>query len=59
MQNQLPKYYETFIPILNILSDGEVIRTNDLEKRVRDKYYSTLPQELLNEKTKSGAILVP
>ncbi len=32
--------------------------TNDLEKQVRDKYYSDLPQELLNEKTKSGAILI-
>lgn len=58
MQKQLPKYHETFIPILNILGDGKVMPTNDLEKQVRDKYYSDLPQELLNEKTKSGAILI-
>lgn len=58
MQNQLPKYHETFIPILEVLSNGKVIRSSDLEKQVRDKYYSNLSQELLNQKTKSGAILI-
>jgi restriction system protein len=51
----IPKYHETFIPILEILSDGKIIHYNDLRKRVRDKYYSDLPNELLNKKTTTGA----
>lgn len=51
----LPKYHETFIPILETLSNGEILHYNDLRKRVRDKYYSDLPQELLNETTTTGA----
>ncbi len=52
---ELPKYHETFIPILEILSNGEVIRYNELQRKVRDKYYSNLPNELLNKKTSTGA----
>ena len=55
---QLPKYHETFIPILKILSDGKIIHVNDLRKRVRDEFYSNLSQELLNKKVKSGDNLV-
>jgi len=51
----IPKYHETFIPILEILSDGKIIHYNDLRKRVRDKYYSDLSNELLNKKTTTGA----
>ena len=54
----LPKYHETFIPILEVLSSGEVLHYNELRKRVRDKYYYDLPEELLNEKTKSGDLLI-
>lgn len=54
----LPKYHETFIPILEVLSSGETLHYNELRKRVRDKYYSDLPEELLNEKTKSGDLLI-
>ncbi len=54
----LPKFHETFIPILEVLSDGEVLHYNELRKRVRDKYYSDLPQELLTQKTKSGDPLI-
>lgn len=55
---QLPKYYETFMPILTELSDGKAIHYNVLRKKVRDKYYNDLPEELLNKKTKSGDILI-
>lgn len=55
---QLPKYHETFIPILETLSDGKTIHYNELRKRVRDKYYSGLPAELLEMKTKNGDILI-
>jgi len=54
----LPKYHETFIPILEVLSSGETLHYNELRRRVRDKYYSDLPEELLNEKTKSGDLLI-
>jgi restriction system protein len=54
----LPKYHETFIPILEVLSSGEMLHYNELRKRVRDKYYSDLPEELLNKKTKNGGLLI-
>ncbi len=55
---ELPKYHETFIPILEVLSSGEIMHYNELRKRVRDKYYFDLPQELLAKKTKSGDPLI-
>jgi restriction system protein len=54
----LPKFHETFIPILEVLSSGEIMHYNELRKKVRDKYYSDLPQELLAKKTKSGDPLI-
>ena len=54
----LPKFNETFIPILEVLSDEKIIRHRELLKRVEDKYYSDLPKELLEKKTKSGDILI-
>jgi restriction system protein len=54
----LPKFNETFIPILEILSDGEIIHHRELLKKVEDKYYSNLPKELLEKKTKSGDVLI-
>lgn len=55
---QLPKFYDTFIPILEVLSNDKSISYTELRKKVRDKYYSNLPEELLNLKTKSGDILI-
>jgi restriction system protein len=54
----LPKFHETFNPILDILSDGKTIRHRELLKNVVDKYYSNLPKELLEERMKSGEILI-
>jgi restriction endonuclease Mrr len=54
----LPKFNETFIPVLEVLNDGKVIRHRELLKRVEDKYYSNLPKELLEKKTKSGDVLI-
>lgn len=54
----LPKYHETFIPILRVLSDGKVIHYNTLRQEVRDTYYSSLSEDLLNIKTKSGDLLI-
>lgn len=57
-QKDLPKFHETFQPILDILSTGEIIHHRELLKRVFEKYYSALPKELLDLKTKSGEILI-
>lgn len=55
---EIPKFHETFNPILEVLSDGKPIHTRDLQKKVIEKYYSTLTEEKLNEKTKTGDILI-
>lgn len=55
---RLPKFNETFIPILEVLSDGEILHHRELIKRVEETYYSELPKELLEEKTKSGEFLL-
>lgn len=52
---ELPKYHETFIPILEVLNTEESLHHRDLGIRVRDKYYSDLPQDLLDKKTSTGA----
>lgn len=58
MTDQLPKYHETFVPILKTLSSGDVIQTNLLIKKVQDNFYGHLPQELLSQTTKSGDNLI-
>ncbi len=52
---ELPKYHETFIPVLEILNTVESMSSRELASRIRETYYSDLPQELLNQKTSSGA----
>jgi hypothetical protein len=37
---ELPKYHETFIPILEILNSVESLKSRELASRVRDAYYS-------------------
>ena len=54
----LPKFHETFNPILDILSDEKTIHHRELLNLVLDKYYSNLPKELLEQKTKSGEKLI-
>lgn len=43
---QLPKYHETFTPILETLENGKPLKGRELEVKISDKYYSTLPKEL-------------
>lgn len=52
---ELPKYHETFIPVLESLNSVESINSGELASRVRDNYFSDLPQELLIQKTSTGA----
>jgi restriction system protein len=54
----LPKFHETFNPILETLADGKTIHHRELLKLVVEKYYSSLPKELLDERTKSGELLI-
>ena len=51
----MPKYHETFIPILETLNTIDSISSRDLASQVLQNYYSDLPQELLNQKTSTGA----
>lgn len=57
-QKDLPKFHETFNPILEILSNGQIIHHRELLKKVVEKYYSDLSQDLLDQKTKSGEPLI-
>lgn len=57
-QKDLPKFHETFNPILEVLSNGQVIHHRELLKLVVERYYSDLPKELLDEKTKGGEPLI-
>ena len=57
-QKDLPKFHETFNPILEILSNGQIIHHRELLKKVIEKYYSDIPQDLLDQKTKSGEPLI-
>jgi restriction system protein len=57
-QKELPKFHETFNPILEILSNGQIIHHRELLKLVVDRYYSELPKELIDQKTKSGEPLI-
>jgi restriction system protein len=58
MYPQIPKFHETFIPILKVLSSGDVIHYEELRRRVRDQFYAELPQALLEQKTASGDLLI-
>ena len=55
---ELPKFNETFLPILHILNNGEIISGRALVQLVEEKFYSNLPAELLNQATKSGDRLI-
>jgi restriction system protein len=52
---ELPRYHETFIPVLETLNTVESLKSRELAFRVRDAYYSDLPESLLNQKTSTGA----
>ncbi len=54
----LPKFNETFKPILEILSNEKILRHRELLKQVEEKYYPDLPKELLEKRTKSGELLI-
>ena len=55
---KIPKFHETFNPILDIIQNGETIHYREMLKLVVEKYYSDLPTEQLEKKTKSGKLLI-
>jgi restriction system protein len=55
---ELPKFHETFQPILEVLKDGKTLTTRELITTVAKKYYSHLDSQLLVLKTKSGENLL-
>jgi len=54
LKDTLPKFHNTFFPILDVLKNGETLHYIDLYKKVREKYYSDLSQEAIKLMTKSG-----
>ena len=55
---EIPKFHQTFNPILDILKDEKTITARELYNKVIVKYYNDLPKHLLELKTKSGDILI-
>jgi len=58
MANTLPKFDETFIPILDILESKGTVRHMELLNLVREKHFSKLPTIELEKTTKSGKPLI-
>lgn len=58
MKLEIPKYSETFNPILEVLSNDEILHRRELIKKVIQKSYFHLSKELLEEKIKSGDVLI-
>jgi len=54
----LPKFNETFLPILQVLSNGETITGRELVQLVEKRFYSHLAEDLLGQLTKSGDRLI-
>lgn len=58
MTKEIPKFYETFKPILETLRIEDNISRAKLREKVIEKYYGEIPKELLVQKIKSGDILI-
>lgn len=58
MSADLPKFNDTFLPILETLRSGEIISGRELLRRVEEKYYSNLPKHILEQTMKSGGRLI-
>ncbi len=51
---ELPKFHETFMPILSTLEKEGILSSRELVAKVKLNYYDSLPTELKQEKTRSG-----
>lgn len=54
----MPKFHETFIPLLTVLKGETELHYAELNRRVRDQFYSDLSEELLSQKTSTGQQLI-
>jgi restriction system protein len=55
---EIPKFNETFIPILEVLKDGRVLKSRALIEEVKQRFYSGLSEDQLKQETKSGELLI-
>ena len=55
---EIPKFDETFIPILEVLKNGKIFKSRELIEEVKTKFYSELSDEQLRQETKSGDLLI-
>ena len=55
---EIPKFHETFIPILKVLEKGETLQAREMYQKVIDNFYYKLTKEQLEQKTKSGDRLI-
>jgi len=55
---EIPKFDETFIPILEVLKEGKVLKSRELIEEVKARFYSGLSEEQLKQETKSGDLLI-
>ena len=55
---EIPKFDETFLPILNVLKTGKTFKTRELIEEVKSKFYTELTDEQQKRKTKSGDLLI-
>lgn len=58
MTKKMPKFHETFIPLLTVLKGETELHYAELNRRVRDQFYSDLSEELLSQKTSTGQQLI-
>lgn len=54
----IPKFDETFLPILETLKTGKIYKTRDLIEEVKTRFYLELSEEQLRQETKSGDLLI-
>ena len=55
---EIPKFHETFIPILKVLNNGETLQAREMYQKVINEFYSDLTDEQLEQTTKSGDRLI-
>jgi restriction system protein len=55
---EIPKFDETFIPILEVLKDNKIYKSRELIEAVKTKFYSELSDVQLKQETKSGDLLI-
>ena len=55
---EIPKFDETFLPILEVLKTGKVFKTRELIESVKSQFYSGLTDSQQKLETKSGDLLI-